>query len=53
MIKVLVFVFKKAGVDGLVYYTFYRKSVVLRCYEKYKEISSNLVDFMVYREDNV
>lgn len=43
-------IFKKAGVEGRVHHTLYRKSAVTRCHDKYKEISSNLADLMAHRE---
>ena len=51
MTKALGSIFKKAGVDGPVHHTLYRKSAVSRCHEKHKEISSNLADLMAHWED--
>ena len=51
MTKALGSIFKKAGVDGPVHHTLYRKSAVSRCHERHKEISSNLADLMAHRED--
>ena len=51
MTKALGSIFKKAGVDGPVHHTLYRKSAVSRCHPKHKEISSNLADLMAHRED--
>jgi len=51
MTKALGSVFKKAGVDGRVHHTLYRKSAVSRCHERHKEISSNLADLMAHQEE--
>ena len=51
MTKALGSIFKKAGVDGPVHHTLYRKSAVSRCHNRHKEISSNLADLMAHRED--
>ena len=43
-------IFKKAGVEGRIHHTLYRKSAVTLCHEKHKEISSHLADLMAHRE---
>lgn len=48
--KVLGSIFKKAGVEGPIHHTLYRKSAVTRCHDKHKEISSQLADLMAHRE---
>lgn len=50
MTKALGSIFKKAGVNGPVHHTLYRKSVVSHCHEQHKEISGNLADLMAHRE---
>lgn len=49
--KALGSIFKKAGVRGPVHHTLYCKSVVSRCHNKHKEISSNLADLMAHRKN--
>ncbi|KAJ7386730.1 hypothetical protein OS493_006742 [Desmophyllum pertusum] len=48
--KALGSVFKKAGVEGRVHHTLYRKSAVTQCHDKHKEIASHLADLMSHRE---
>lgn len=50
MTKALGSIVKKAGVNGPVHHTLYRKSVVSRCHDKHKEISGNLADLIAHRE---
>ena len=51
MTKALGSIFKKAGVNGPVHHTLYRKSSVSRCHDQHKEIRGNLADLMAHRED--
>ncbi|PFX18261.1 hypothetical protein AWC38_SpisGene17384 [Stylophora pistillata] len=51
MTKAFGSIFKKAGVNGPVHHTLYRKSVVSHCHEQHKEISGNLADLMAHREE--
>lgn len=51
MTKALSSIFKKAGIEGPVHHTLYRKSAVSQCHAKHKEISANLADLMAHRED--
>lgn len=48
--KALGSIFKKAGVEGRIHHTLYRKSAVTRCHDKHKNISSHLADLMAHRE---
>ena len=50
MTKVLSSIFKKAGIDGPVHYTLYRKSAVSECHSNHNEISSSVTDLMAHRE---
>lgn len=50
MTKVLSSIFKKAGIEGPVHHTLYRKSAVSRCHAHHKEISTNLADLMAHQE---
>ena len=43
-------IFKKAGVEGPIHHTLYRKSAVTRCHDKHKDMSSHLADLMAHRE---
>ena len=51
MTKAIGSIFKKAGIDGPIHHTLYRKSAVSRCHDQHKDISSNLADLMAHRED--
>ena len=51
MTKAIGSIFKKAGIDGPVHHTLYRKSAVSRCHDQHKDITSNLADLMAHRED--
>ena len=51
MMKAIGSIFKKAGIDGPVHHTLYRKSAVSRCHDQHKDITSNLADLMAHRED--
>ena len=48
--KALGSIFKKAGVEGRIHHTLYRKSAVTHCHDKHKNISSHLADLMAHRE---
>ena len=43
-------VFKKAGVEGPIHHTLYRKSAVTQCHDKQKNMSGHLADLMAHRE---
>ena len=51
MTKALSSIFKKAGVEGPIHHTIYRKSAVSRCYDGNKDIASNFADLMAHREN--
>ena len=44
-------IFKKAGIDGPVHHTLYRKSAVSHCHDQHKDITSTLADLVAHRED--
>lgn len=48
MSKALSSIFQKAGTDGPMSHTLYRKSAVSECHQNRKEISSNLADLMAH-----
>ena len=48
--KALGSIFKKAGVEGPIHHTLYRKSAVTHCHDKHKDMSSHLADLMAHRE---
>ena len=48
--KALGSIFKKAGVEGPIHHTLYRKSAVTRCHDKHKDMSGHLADLMAHRE---
>lgn len=50
MSQALKAIFQKAGIEGPVSHTLYRKSAVSKCHQNRKEISGNLADLMAHRE---
>lgn len=50
MSKALQAIFQKAGIEGPMSHTLYRKSAVSECHQNRKEISGNLADLMAHRE---
>lgn len=48
--KALGSIFKKAGVEGPIHHTLYRRSAVTRCHDKHKDMSGHLADHMAHRE---
>lgn len=50
MSRALSSIFQKAGIDGPVTHTLYRKSAVSECHQNRKDISGNLADLMAHRE---
>ena len=50
MSKALQAIFQKAGIEGPMSHTLYRKSAVSECHQNRKEISGNLEDLMAHRE---
>ena len=51
MTSALSSIFKRAGIEGPVHHTLYRKSAVSQCHANHKEISGNLADLMAHREE--
>jgi len=50
MSRALSSIFQKAGIDGPVTHTLYRKSAVSECHQNRKDVSGNLADLMAHRE---
>ena len=50
MSRALSSIFQKAGMEGPVTHTLYRKSAVSECHQNRKDISGNLADLMAHRE---
>lgn len=50
MSRALSSIFQKAGIDGPMSHTLYRKSAVSECHQNRKDISGNLADLMAHRE---
>ena len=50
MSRALSSIFQKAGIDGRMSHTLYRKSAVSECHQNRKDISGNLADLMAHRE---
>ena len=51
MTKALGSIFKKAGIEGPVHHTLYRKSAVSQCHANHRKISGHLADLMAHREE--
>ena len=50
MSRALSSIFQKAGIDGPMSHTLYRKTAVSECHQNRKDISGNLADLMAHRE---
>ena len=50
MSRALSSIFQKAGINGPVTHTLYRKGAVSECHQNRKDISGNLADLMAHRE---